>query len=80
MKLKNRLRRIVNKISSRYYLRIREEWDMKNHIGLDSLELLLMMNYIEEEFEIQIDDNEFMEKNSFGDIVNYVDDQLNMAA
>jgi acyl carrier protein len=53
---------------------------MKNQIGLDSLELLLMMNYIEEEFKIEIDDNEFMGKSSFGEIINYVDDRVNMAA
>ena len=80
MKVKNRLRRIVNKISSNYFLRIREDWSMKNHVGLDSLELMLMMNYIEEEFKIEVDDSEFMQKESFGEIIQYVDQRCRMAA
>ncbi len=80
MKVKNRLRRIVNKISSRYYLRIHEDWHLKNHIGLDSLDVMLFMNYIEEEFEIQVDDQEFLENNSFGEVIQYVDRQARMAA
>lgn len=80
MKLKNRLRKIVNKISSKYYLRIKEEWNLRHQVGLDSVELLLMMNYIEEEFKIQVNDDEFLAKDSFGEVIQYVDNKCRAAA
>lgn len=80
MKLKNRLRKIVNKISSKYYLRIKEDWNLRQQVGLDSVELLLMMNYIEEEFKIQVNDDEFLAKDSFGEVIQYVDHKCRAAA
>lgn len=80
MKVKNKLRRIVNKLASQYHMRISDSTDLKAQIGLDSLELVLMMNYIEDEFKIELDDQEFLSQRSFGDVVRYVNEQCRVAA
>jgi acyl carrier protein len=57
---------------------INEEKNLKEDIGLDSLDAVELTMFIEEEFDIEIEDDEILKGKTFGDVVDLICKKLNI--
>lgn len=52
---------------------INDSTDIAEDLGADSLDIVEMMMSVEEEFNIEIDDEEAMNFKTVGDVANYIE-------
>jgi len=62
---------ILESIEKKYT--IKENTDLRNDLEIDSFDFLMIINALEDEFEITIDEDDFEKVNSVNDIVELLD-------
>lgn len=71
------LKRVTQLFSLMTDEEILAESELSNDLGISSMDVLSLMSYVEEEFEIKVGVNDISDMVTVNDVVDFIEDSLN---
>lgn len=73
---KDKIKEIISDLSGFSEETVNEEIELKDGLGLDSLDVVEMMMKFEEEFDCNIPDEDYADVKTVGDVFNVVENRI----